>query len=143
MVCRMMCWCPRCTPSKKPMARHTFRPRASSSLAARMIFIALAPLPAWDYALFEFFVRKCEHFFKLDRIGHVELAGGRAPQGGQMGAATKFLAKVVRQAADICSLGAGDAEPANRFAVIKKPEIVDVDQPLLTRHFNAFARKFV
>ena len=49
-----------------------------------------------------------------------------------MRAAAEFLAEVVRDAADVSALGAGDFERAKRRFVTGEPEIVNVDEARFT-----------
>ena len=60
-----------------------------------------------------------------------------------MRAAAKFLAKVVGEAADIGTLGAGHAAFCEGFGIFRDPEIVNMDQARFARYFHAFAREFI
>src|SRR5665213_3090809 len=57
--------------------------------------------------------------------------------------AAEFLAEIVRDAADVSSLCAGDAKLPERLGIIRETKIVDVDQARLALHLDAFAREFV
>src|ERR1041385_822982 len=111
MVWRVICWWPRCTPSKKPIATQTLRPADRSSVAARMTFISEVKWFKWvlthlarltggcgrqfeegkDAAL-QLARGKFENVVEGNGLGDIKFAGGDAAQCGEMGAAAQFLA---------------------------------------------------
>ncbi len=60
-----------------------------------------------------------------------------------MRAAAEFLPELVRDAANVSALGAGNPELAERRFIIRETEIINVNQPRFALHFDAFARQLV
>src|SRR5581483_11624828 len=96
-----------------------------------------------DHAFLQFAFCETHDILERDGVLDIEFAGDDAAQVGEMSAATHFLAEIVREAADISALRAGDAEMPDRFVVFGKAEIVNVDEPWFALHFHALAREFV
>ncbi len=99
----------------------------ASSLAAWMIFmgrrIRAASFKNGNHFLFQFCRRQIHHVIELGRVGHVEFSGNAPAQRGQVRAAAELLAEVVREAADVGALGAGDAKFAERLGIFVKRKL--------------------
>src|SRR5207244_1212357 len=146
IVCRTICWWPKCTPSKKPMARQTFLPADCSSRWAWIIFIPCNYLASScgqcqkrDDALLQLRCSQLENIFEWNGIGGVKLARSYSSQRRQVRAAAQFFAKIVSEAAHIGPLRACNPKPAGRLLVSAEAEAVNMDQPRLPLHFQAFA----
>src|SRR5262245_11412534 len=160
MVCRMICWWPRCTPSKKPMARQTFWSPDCSSFAACISRIGLMgrigpigrmlagpsrsrQLQKRDHALFQVRLGEFQDLLQPNGFGEVEFSRHRPPQGGEVGATAEFLSKFMSEAANISPLRAGNAKLSERFLVVRESKRINMNQPRLARHFHAFTRQLV
>src|SRR6266436_2469299 len=96
-----------------------------------------------DDALLQLRCSQLENIFEWNGIGGVKLARSYSSQRRQMRAAAQFFPKFMSEAAHIGSLRACNPEPANRLLVSAEAEAVNMDQPRLPLHLQAFAREFI
>src|ERR1035441_7998183 len=97
----------------------------------------------WHYALLQVARRQLKHFGQRDGVGHIELAGVHPPQRRQVRPAAELLPQLVRDAADVGPLRAGEAEMAKRLLVGTELEVIHMHQARLPRHLDALARQLV
>src|ERR1019366_6662400 len=93
-------------------------------------------LQKWNHPFLQFRRRQIQNRVQRRRIRHVKLAGNAAPQRRQMRAAAEFLAEIVRDAANISALGAGDFDLAERQLIICESKIINVDEARLADDFD-------
>src|SRR5262245_442360 len=100
------------------MARQTLRLCGGRSRAARTIFIGdscRGDFQEGQDTRFEFGGSKLEHLGQREGVRDVEFTRRRAAEGGEVRAATQFLAKVVSDAAHISSLRASQPKLSERL----------------------------
>ena len=72
-----------------------------------------------NHALLQFARRELQHVLQRLALATSNLPETHAAQRGEVRAAAEFLAQLVREAADVGALGAGDAELAERLLVVR------------------------
>src|SRR5206468_12695403 len=94
----------------RPRGRLRLRFRTNANcfppiLILLLIFILISAcrrqFQKWNHTLLQSGGGKPQHLVERLCVGHIEFAGGRAAERGQMRAAADFLAEVVSKAADI------------------------------------------
>src|ERR1039458_4532988 len=95
------------------------------------------------HALLQPVRRHLKPFCRGGAVGHIELAGVPPPQRRQVRPAAELLSQLVRDAADVGPLRAGEAEMAQRLLIVAELEVVHMHQARLPRHLDALARQFV